>query len=87
MNYYTSDLHFGYEKIISLCNRPFTSVEEMNESLVKNMASRITDDDTVYFLGDMTAYGVNAVDYIKQIPGKKILIKGKRESASLGVDK
>lgn len=83
MNYYTSDLHFGYDKIISLCNRPFTSLEEMNEILVENMASRITDNDTVYFLGDMAAYGVNAVDYIKQIPGKKILIIGNHDKEPL----
>ena len=27
MNYYTSDLHFGYEKVIQTAHRPFRSEE------------------------------------------------------------
>lgn len=28
MKWYTSDLHFSYEKIINLCNRPFKKAVE-----------------------------------------------------------
>ena len=30
MNFYTSDLHFGHERIIELDHRPFSSAEEMD---------------------------------------------------------
>ena len=37
MNYYTSDLHFGYEKVIQTAHRPFSSCKEMNDTLVRNI--------------------------------------------------
>jgi hypothetical protein len=33
---FTSDLHFHHKAIISFCNRPFYSVDHMNETLIEN---------------------------------------------------
>lgn len=36
MDYLISDLHLDHDNIIDYCDRPVTSVEEMNEQLVDN---------------------------------------------------
>ena len=33
--WFTSDTHFHHENIIRFCNRPFGSIEEMNDELVR----------------------------------------------------
>ncbi len=52
--WFYSDPHFGHRNIIKYCSRPFSSVEEMNETLLSNYKKLITDKSLVYFLGDMS---------------------------------
>lgn len=50
--YFTSDLHLGHDNIIRFCNRPFSSVEEMNDRIIQNYNSIVHKNDLVYILGD-----------------------------------
>ena len=54
--FFTSDTHFFHEGIIRFCNRPFGSVEEMNETLIRNWNEKVPEDGTVFHLGDF-AFG------------------------------
>ena len=52
--FFTSDTHFDDELALSYFGRPFRSVDEMNAALVERWNNVITDNDTVYHLGDFT---------------------------------
>ena len=51
--FYISDMHFFHKKVISMSNRPFSSIEEMNKRIIKNWNDKVTSYDTVYILGDI----------------------------------
>ena len=54
MIYITSDFHFGHDKPFIWKDRGFSSVEEMNETLISNFNSIVKPEDHVYILGDLT---------------------------------
>lgn len=68
MKWYTSDLHFSYEKIINLCNRPFKDVSEMNNKILENFREKIGKDDFLFILGDVSAYGQEPEYLIRNQP-------------------
>ena len=76
MKWYTSDLHFSYENVIDIYNRPFKDVSEMNNKILENFREKIGKDDFLFILGDVSAYGQKPEYLIRKIPGHKILIKG-----------
>ena len=83
MYYYTSDLHLGYEKILSLCKRPYSTIEEMNEAIIRNFNEVLDKDDILMILGDVSCYGVNPAGLLSRINGKKVLIIGNHDAEPL----
>lgn len=85
MYYVTSDLHLNHANIIKYepVSRPFSSVEEMNETIIRNWNNKVKDEDTVFILGDL-CMGKNdeAAALVNQLKGKKILIRGNHDSSA-----
>lgn len=80
MIYFTSDLHLGHENIIKHCDRPFQSADEMDEMLISNWNGCVTNNDTVYILGDLIFRSRKAPEeYLSQLKGKKHLIIGNHD--------
>ena len=48
----TADFHFGHSNIIRYCNRPFRSVEEMDQTILDRLNASVKANDILYFLGD-----------------------------------
>jgi calcineurin-like phosphoesterase family protein len=51
--FFTSDLHFEHRNILSFCHRPYDNIKQMNEELIKNWNNTVSDNDTVFILGDI----------------------------------
>lgn len=83
MNYYISDMHFGHKNIIRHDNRPFDSVEEMEEEMVSRWNSVVTDEDIVYVLGDFSWHKEEkTLEILDKLNGKIVLIKGNHDKIS-----
>jgi len=79
--YFTSDLHLGHANVIRFQNRPFVTVEEMNDRIIQNYNSIVHKNDLVYILGDLT-YKISVEEsnrLIQQLKGRKVLIRGNHD--------
>lgn len=80
MRFFTSDTHFGHERIISLCNRPFLNVEEMDEYMILRWNQTVGPDDTVFHLGDVAMGKIaETLPLVGRLNGKKILVPGNHD--------
>ena len=81
MVYFTADWHLSHENIIRYCNRPFSDVTEMNETLIRNWNSVVNPGDTIYHLGDFGFFKTpnEFENVIHQLNGNKVLIYGNHD--------
>jgi calcineurin-like phosphoesterase family protein len=79
--WFTADTHFGHEAIRRHCNRPFASVEEMDDALIDRWNSCVRPKDTIWHLGDF-AWN-NAADYLDRLNGNIFLCLGNHDKVSL----
>lgn len=76
----TSDTHFYHGNIIRYCNRPFSSVEEMNEKLIENWNSVVGPNDKVIHLGDFCFGNKTKVkEVFSKLNGKIDLVMGNHD--------
>ena len=62
--FFTSDPHFGHENILKYCHRPFSSIEEHDEELIRLWNETVPEDGIVFILGDI---GFCSENYLKTI--------------------
>ena len=80
----TSDTHFGHVNICNFTNydgspvRPWDSVEEMDEEMVKRWNETVGPKDKVYHLGDVVI-NRRALAILDRLNGDKVLIKGNHD--------
>lgn len=79
--FFTADHHFGHGKIIGLCARPFTDVEEMNEAMISTWNQTVGRRDDVWHLGDFAFRG--GADFkagiFSRLNGRKRLVVGNHD--------
>lgn len=76
--FFTSDTHFSHANIIGYCNRPFSSVEEMDETIVDRWNAIVRPQDHIYHLGDV-AMKRQHLGIVKRLNGHKRLALGNHD--------
>lgn len=77
-----ADPHFGHEKIIEYEKRPFSNVNEMNDSLITMYNQVVGETDTCIWVGDafLTSYD-KSDEILSHLNGKKILVRGNHDGS------
>lgn len=84
--WFSADYHFGHEKIIDLAGRPFSSVEEMNQTMIEKHNDVVGDSDTVWVLGDVAMGQIrDTLPMVGQLRGHKYLVAGNHDRCFAGV--
>ena len=82
--YFSSDTHFNHKNILKYTNRPFSSIEEHDEGMIKNWNDTVGPEDEIYFLGDFSLGSTdNAMAALRRLHGRKHLIWGNHEVINL----
>jgi len=85
MIYFTSDIHFFHENILKYqeSTRPFDTVEEMNDFIIRKWNRTVTNKDEIYVLGDFAmGHKEKAIKLIKKLNGHIHLIRGNHDHFS-----
>lgn len=64
--WFTADPHFDHARIITLSNRPFRDVTDMNETIVGNYNRHVKSDDVLYILGDFAWGDAQSIKYWRE---------------------
>lgn len=82
--FFISDLHFGHKNCLAFDNRPFISVQDHDEELIRRWNDTVGIDDEVYILGDISWHGsTKTIEIFRRLNGKKYLIKGNHDDKLL----
>jgi calcineurin-like phosphoesterase family protein len=82
--FFISDTHFGHSNILKFQDadgkpvRTFSSVEEMDETMVERWNKTVCAKDTVYHLGDV-AIRRQSLGIMERLNGRKVLLKGNHD--------
>lgn len=78
--FFTADTHFGDVQVLKFSARPFASVAEMDQYLIKRWNETVPEDGIVFHLGDISSYGAEKTKAIlDQLHGKIYLILGNHD--------
>ena len=77
--FFTADQHFGHSNVIKYCQRPFSSVAEMNDEIIIRHNEIVRPNDVVYHLGDF-AFKHHQL-YVQCLNGRHFLVKGNHDSS------
>lgn len=83
--WFRADDHFGHERVIGMCERPFRDVAHMADELVARHNAVVSPEDTVWFLGDVAHKDIpGGLANIARMNGRKRLVSGNHDLCWVG---
>lgn len=84
MDKFIADVHFGHFGVIEFDDRPFSSVEEMDDAMIKLWNENVYYDDNVWIVGDFCYHSAEPPEwYLSKLRGVKHLIVGNHDISLL----
>lgn len=77
----TSDWHADHDKIRSYSSRPFSSVDEMREALIRNFNELVKPTDHTWHLGDFSMREATVPEVLPRLNGEHSLVFGNHDIA------
>src|SRR3954463_14677072 len=81
--FFTSDTHFGDHRVLNIRPRPFGSLSEMDDALIRRWNSRVGTSDEIWHLGDFAATAKVAKTILPRLNGRKHLVTGNNDSCGV----
>lgn len=85
--FFISDLHIGHLNAIKFDNRPFESISQENDTIIKNWNNAVSSNDDIYILGDFAWKTEMSLDVIRELKGKKHMILGNHDKFTPELEK
>lgn len=83
MRFFTADWYLYHKNILRYCSRPYETVEKMQKAILDRANRVMTEDDTLYVLGDVTMEGDSVrprlEPWLRKMVGKKVLVLGNHD--------
>jgi calcineurin-like phosphoesterase family protein len=79
--YVISDHHFGHSRIIGYTDRPFSSVGEMNQTMLNRHYETVKETDVLIHLGDVAMDmrdGEETIEHFERLDGD-VLVRGNHD--------
>lgn len=84
MIWFTADYHLSHKNIIKYCNRPFSDVEDMDNTILENLKTCVKPNDTLYFLGDLSFNTEDVIMFFESLKDIKVhYITGNHDSNNI----
>lgn len=77
--FYISDLHLGHTNALRFDCRPWDTLDEMHTAIIERWNAVVSSSDDVYIIGDAIWNNAVGVDVMKQLNGRKHLVRGNHD--------
>ena len=86
--FFIADCHFGHKNVIKYCDRPYSSIEEMDEDMIEKWNKKVHKNDKIYIIGDLFYFKIdNVISILDRLKGKMTLIRGNHDDFFLKKNK